>query len=304
MPRLRSTSYSASPKSSPTGPTTRTSVKKLAASEKCTAEPPSMRSRSPNGVRTASKAIDPTTTRLIGGDSTRRCGAVTALALAFASSVSWGVADFLGGLKSRQLPVLNVLLASQGTGLVLVGDLHADPLGAAARRRLRAVGGALRRGRRDRAGGVLPRARGRQHGRGRADLGHGRGRAGGRRASRRATGPRRSSTPGSCWRSSASCSPRARRCPAATARGAGFAVLSALGFGFFFVGMDNASDADIGWAMLGNRITSFSLLLAAFAVLRPPLAARRAGRAGARDGRHARHHRERPVRDRRPRRAW
>ena len=45
----RSTSYSSSPKSSPTGPTTRTSVKKLAASEKWTAEPPSMRSRSPNG---------------------------------------------------------------------------------------------------------------------------------------------------------------------------------------------------------------------------------------------------------------
>src|SRR4051794_9731167 len=64
MPRLRRTSYSASPKSSPTGPTTRTSQKKLAASEKWTAEPPSMRSRSPNGVLTASKAIDPTTTRL------------------------------------------------------------------------------------------------------------------------------------------------------------------------------------------------------------------------------------------------
>ena len=35
-------------------------MKKLAASEKCTAEPPSIRSRSPNGVLTASKAIDPT----------------------------------------------------------------------------------------------------------------------------------------------------------------------------------------------------------------------------------------------------
>src|SRR5438045_869006 len=64
-PREWSTSYSASPKSSPTGPTTRTSVKKLAASEKCTAEPPSIRSRSPNGVFTASNAIDPTTTRLM-----------------------------------------------------------------------------------------------------------------------------------------------------------------------------------------------------------------------------------------------
>ena len=48
-------------KSSPTGPTTRTSVKKLAASAKWTADPPSIRSRSPNGVRTLSKAIDPTT---------------------------------------------------------------------------------------------------------------------------------------------------------------------------------------------------------------------------------------------------
>src|SRR5205085_3159229 len=64
MRRPRSASYSASPKSSPTGPTTCTSVKKLAASEKCTAEPPSMRSRCPNGVWTASNAIDPTTTRL------------------------------------------------------------------------------------------------------------------------------------------------------------------------------------------------------------------------------------------------
>ena len=61
MPRLSSTSNCSAPKSSPTGPTGRTSVKKLAASEKWTAAPPSMRSRSPNGVLTASKAIDPTT---------------------------------------------------------------------------------------------------------------------------------------------------------------------------------------------------------------------------------------------------
>src|SRR4051794_15860333 len=64
-PRPCRTPYSSSPKSSPTGPTTRTSVKNDAASEKWTADPPSMRSRSPNGVFTASKAIDPTTTRLM-----------------------------------------------------------------------------------------------------------------------------------------------------------------------------------------------------------------------------------------------
>src|SRR3954453_16488683 len=64
-PRSCSTAYSASPKSSPTGPTTRMPVKNDAASEKCTADPPSMRSRCPNGVCTASKAIEPTTTRLM-----------------------------------------------------------------------------------------------------------------------------------------------------------------------------------------------------------------------------------------------
>ena len=62
-PRRSSTSNCSAPKSSPTGPTGRTSVKKLAASEKCTAAPPSMRSRSPKGVLTESKAIEPTTVR-------------------------------------------------------------------------------------------------------------------------------------------------------------------------------------------------------------------------------------------------
>ncbi|MGH2980325.1 MAG: EamA family transporter, partial [Solirubrobacterales bacterium] len=46
---------------------------------------------------------------------------MAALLLAFASSVAWGAGDFLGGLKSRRLPVLNVLVASQLTGLVLIG---------------------------------------------------------------------------------------------------------------------------------------------------------------------------------------
>ncbi len=50
-----------SPQSSPTGPTTCTSAKKEEASEKCTAVPPSMRSRSPNGVLTESNAMEPTT---------------------------------------------------------------------------------------------------------------------------------------------------------------------------------------------------------------------------------------------------
>src|SRR5439155_7641704 len=54
-------SRSAWPKSPAATATTRTSVKKLAEIEKCDADPPSMRSRLPNGVSTASKATEPTT---------------------------------------------------------------------------------------------------------------------------------------------------------------------------------------------------------------------------------------------------
>ena len=75
--RARRTSYSSGPKRSPTGPTTRTSSKNDAASAKWTAEPPSIRSRAPNGVRTASKAIDPTTVTLIARASLVVAPAIT-----------------------------------------------------------------------------------------------------------------------------------------------------------------------------------------------------------------------------------
>src|SRR5829696_769806 len=64
-PRSRSTVYSASPKSSPTGPITRVSARNEEASEKCTAAPPSRRSRLSVCVSTASNAMDPTTVRLM-----------------------------------------------------------------------------------------------------------------------------------------------------------------------------------------------------------------------------------------------
>src|SRR3712207_6345823 len=61
MPRSRKTCSSSSPKSPPTTATTRTSVKKLADRAKCAAEPPSILSRLPKGVSTASNATEPTT---------------------------------------------------------------------------------------------------------------------------------------------------------------------------------------------------------------------------------------------------
>lgn len=43
-----------------------------------------------------------------------------AIALAFAASLSWGAADFTGGLKSRTVSTVVVLLFIEGVGLVLV----------------------------------------------------------------------------------------------------------------------------------------------------------------------------------------
>ena len=47
------------------------------------------------------------------------------VALALGSAVLWGVADFLGGLKTRSLPLAVVAVHSQATGLVLVLGLLA-----------------------------------------------------------------------------------------------------------------------------------------------------------------------------------
>jgi drug/metabolite transporter (DMT)-like permease len=199
---------------------------------------------------------------------------VAALLLAFASSVAWGAGDFLGGLKSRQLPVLNVLVASQLTGFLLIGTYVAargegppggelllwaplsglaGAMGLAAFYRGLAVGNMGVVAPISATAAVVPLVV---------------GIASGDRPSALQYVGLATALVGVVLASREEVS-------GAMSRGAGLALLSALGFGFFFVGMDNASDADIGWAMLGNRITSFTLLLAAFAVLRPPLAARR-----------------------------
>ena len=43
-----------------------------------------------------------------------------AIGLALAANLGYGVSDFLGGLKSRTLPLLSVLLVSQGTALAII----------------------------------------------------------------------------------------------------------------------------------------------------------------------------------------
>ncbi|MGH2540314.1 MAG: EamA family transporter, partial [Actinomycetota bacterium] len=45
------------------------------------------------------------------------------LGLALASGLTWGSADFVGGLMSRRLPTAVVMVVSQGTGLILTAGL-------------------------------------------------------------------------------------------------------------------------------------------------------------------------------------
>ena len=40
---------------------------------------------------------------------------------ALAASIAWGVGDFLGGLKSRTVPVLVVLVLAQVSGVLAIG---------------------------------------------------------------------------------------------------------------------------------------------------------------------------------------
>jgi drug/metabolite transporter (DMT)-like permease len=48
---------------------------------------------------------------------------LTGVVLALAASLSWGIADFGGGLGARRAPIVWVLLVSQAAGLVLVGAM-------------------------------------------------------------------------------------------------------------------------------------------------------------------------------------
>jgi drug/metabolite transporter (DMT)-like permease len=48
---------------------------------------------------------------------------VLGLVLALAASVSWGVSDYLGGVRSRVVPLLTLIAVSQLAGLVLMGGL-------------------------------------------------------------------------------------------------------------------------------------------------------------------------------------
>ena len=200
------------------------------------------------------------------------------VALALAASFCWGVGDFIGGSKSRVLPVLVVLVCSQLVGLLWIGGValiaqepvpDAREIGLAA---LSAVAGtaglvcffrAIAIGKMSlvvpiaATAAVVPVVVG------------------------IATGDR----PGPlqlvgmvvalAGAVMASREPGEEGERGSLAAGVLLAALSALFIGFFFLAIDGASDGGAVWASLVNRITSVALLLLAAAVVRPKLSAAR-----------------------------
>jgi drug/metabolite transporter (DMT)-like permease len=205
-----------------------------------------------------------------------------AIALGLGAGLSWGISDFLGGLKSRTLDLLAVLVLSQGMGLALVAVIVAvrgegppaseqllyasisgigGVVGLAAFYRGLAVGAMAVVAPIAATGAVIPVVAGLISG-------------------ERPTAPQAMGIAAAiAGVVLASREPPEAGRPARAARGVGLALVAACGFGGFFVAMDAASEDDVFWAVLVNRVTSISVLLLAALALRRSLAVPR-GEAG------------------------
>ncbi|MGH3104503.1 MAG: EamA family transporter [Gaiellaceae bacterium] len=194
--------------------------------------------------------------------------------LALAASLSWGVGDFIGGVKSRSLPVLSVLLVSMPAGMMLMAVLVAirgqGPPEAtfALYAALAGVAGAA---------GLAALYRGMALG------------AISVVAPISATAPlipvavglARGERPGALQFVGialaligiglTSIEAGADGLPSRLAAGAGLGMLAALGFGVFFIAVDAASGDDALWPVLVLRATASVLVVAVVLVVRPRL---------------------------------
>ena len=197
-----------------------------------------------------------------------------AVALGLAASVSWGLADFIGGTKSRTLDVLAVLVVSQSAALALLlvavaargeGLPGVEPLLYAAGAGAAGVAGlaALYRGLAVGAMAVVAPI---------AALG-----AGIPVVVGLLTGDRPGAVQvGGIALALAGVALAAREeAPegggARLAVGAGLAAAAAVGIGLFLLGMDAAGDDDVLWALTAARLTSVVLLGLVVVATRPAI---------------------------------
>jgi drug/metabolite transporter (DMT)-like permease len=197
---------------------------------------------------------------------------VIAIALALGASIAWGCSDFLAGLKTRRLAVLWVLLVSQATGLVLVlvaavasghplpggqsallaaGAGVAELIGFAALYRALAVGAMSVVAPVSATAALLPIVVGVATGEAPMPV--------------QAVGMALALAGAAL----ASLEPGKADSGRHAAAGVGLAVVAALGFGTFFVGMDLAADDGALWAVALNRLSAVAVLVAIVAVARP-----------------------------------
>src|SRR5438876_1431468 len=204
---------------------------------------------------------------------------MVSILLAVAASVSWGFSDFLGGLTSRRLSLLSVLLISQSVGLVMVlpAVLMSDQAPVDGPARLSAIGGSLAglvgiaalyraiaigvvsiAAPISATGAVIPVAVGALRGEttsGWQEIGMVLAILGVVLAAWTAGDPMHTSATRHQGRA-----------------GTGFALLAAAGFGGFFVLLHDASTYSVVWATFVQRLTSVSVLLVASLIVRPSLA--------------------------------
>jgi drug/metabolite transporter (DMT)-like permease len=195
--------------------------------------------------------------------------------LALAASLSWGLGDFLAGLRARRLPVLTVLVVSQAAGVVTIALVvavrgeappsaqylgyaalagAAGAVGLAALYRGLAVGSMSVVAPISATAAVVPVVFGVLTGE--------------RPSPAQAAGIVLAVVGVVLASRSRGVDGRGR----AVAEGAGLALVAALAFGLLLVALGEASEGDALWATLGMRAASFGLLVVTALVLRPSLA--------------------------------
>ncbi len=209
-----------------------------------------------------------------------------AVVLGLTASLSWGLADFIGGLKSRTLHVAVVLAISQSVALALLtvaavvagdgppaGDRVAVAglagvaglVGLAAFYRALAVGSMAVVAPIGGLAPVLPVAV---------------GLATGDRPGAVAIAGIALALAGVVLASREAEPEGAATASRSVAAGSGLALVAAVGFGSFMLGLDSAADGGVLWALLVARVASVVLIAGALVVVRPDVGAAR-GHVGA-----------------------